>query len=135
MDDDSSIYVGGLPYDATEETIRTVFNLYGAILDVKVHFSNSISFRVLTNLVFRHFVYLIPFTNNRFNSLGFRFNCHVFFFQIINDPRTRGKCYCFVTFTNPRSAIDAINDMNGRVCNLIIYLLLHVLGSLIFGYE
>ncbi|KAH1248481.1 Cold-inducible RNA-binding protein B [Glycine max] len=68
MDDDSSIYVGGLPYDATEETIRTVFNLYGAILDVK----------------------------------------------IINDPRTRGKCYCFVTFTNPRSAIDAINDMNGR---------------------
>lgn len=81
MDDDSSIYVGGLPYDATEETIRTVFNLYGAILDVKVHFSNSISFRVLTNLVFRHFVYLIPFTNNRFNSLGFRFNCHVFFFR------------------------------------------------------
>lgn len=68
IDDDSSIYVGGLPYDATEETIRTVFNLYGAILDVK----------------------------------------------IINDQRTRGKCYCFVTFTNPRSAIDAINDMNGR---------------------
>ncbi|KAG4930209.1 hypothetical protein AAZX31_17G115800 [Glycine max] len=68
MDDDSSIYVGGLPYDATEQTIRTVFNLYGAILDVK----------------------------------------------IINDQRTRGKCYCFVTFTNPRSAIDAINDMNGR---------------------
>lgn len=68
IDDDSSIYVGGLPYDATEETIRTVFNLYGAILDVK----------------------------------------------IINDQRTRGKCYCFVTFTNPRSAMDAMNDMNGR---------------------
>ncbi|CAK8563350.1 unnamed protein product [Lathyrus sativus] len=68
LDDDSSIYVGGLPYDATEDTIRTVFNLYGAILDVK----------------------------------------------IINDQRTVGKCYCFVTFTNPRSAIDAINDMNGR---------------------
>lgn len=44
MDDDSSIYVGGLPYDATEQTIRTVFNLYGAILDVKVHFSNSYLF-------------------------------------------------------------------------------------------
>ncbi|KAL9326269.1 hypothetical protein ACSQ67_006914 [Phaseolus vulgaris] len=81
IDDDSSIYVGGLPYDITEETIRTVFNLYGAILDVKVHFSNSFFF---------------------------------FFFQIINDQRSRGKCYCFVTFTNPRSAIDAINDMNGR---------------------
>jgi RNA recognition motif-containing protein len=40
LDDDSSIYVGGLPYDASEDTIRTVFNLYGAILDVKVfHFS------------------------------------------------------------------------------------------------
>ncbi|KAF7806342.1 Cold-inducible RNA-binding protein B [Senna tora] len=68
IDDESSIYVGGLPYDATEDTIRTVFDLYGAIVDVK----------------------------------------------IINDQRTRGKCYCFVTFTNPRSAIDAINDMNGR---------------------
>lgn len=48
--------------------------------------------------------------------------------QIINDQRTRGKCYCFVTFTNPRSAIDAINDMNGRVWNcyficLFVYLL------------
>ncbi|MED6217328.1 hypothetical protein PIB30_016732, partial [Stylosanthes scabra] len=30
------------------------------------------------------------------------------------DHRTRGKCYCFVTFTNTRSAINAINDMNGR---------------------
>ncbi|XP_054822126.1 uncharacterized protein LOC129320622 [Prosopis cineraria] len=68
IDDESSIYVGGLPYDATEDTIRSVFDLYGAILDVK----------------------------------------------IINDIRTRGKCYCFVTFTNPRSAVDAINDMNGR---------------------
>lgn len=38
LDDDSSIYVGGLPYGATDETIRTVFNLYGAILDVKVVF-------------------------------------------------------------------------------------------------
>ncbi|KAK4257345.1 hypothetical protein QN277_006943 [Acacia crassicarpa] len=68
IDDESSIYVGGLPCDATEDTIRTVFDLYGAILDVK----------------------------------------------IINDVRNRGKCYCFVTFTNPRSAVDAINDMNGR---------------------
>ncbi|KAL4274753.1 hypothetical protein S245_069529 [Arachis hypogaea] len=68
LDDDSSIYVGGLPYDASEQTIRSVFHLYGAILDVK----------------------------------------------IINEHRTRGKCYCFVTFTNTRSAINAINDMNGR---------------------
>jgi len=131
IDDDSSIYVGGLPYDITEETIRTVFNLYGAILDVKVHFSNSVSFRVLTNFVYRHLIYVIPFTNNQFHPLGFRFNRQsffFFFFQIINDQRSRGKCYCFVTFTNPRSAIDAINDMNGRVCNLIIYPLLLVLG-------
>ncbi|KAE9587565.1 hypothetical protein Lal_00032016 [Lupinus albus] len=68
MDDECSIYVGGIPYDTTEDTIRTIFNLYGAILDIK----------------------------------------------IINDQRTAGKCYCFVTFTNPRSAIDAITDMNGR---------------------
>ena len=38
--------------------------------------------------------------------------------QIINDRQVGGKCYGFVTFTNPRSAVDAINDMNGRVCLL-----------------
>ncbi|GMN50444.1 hypothetical protein TIFTF001_019605 [Ficus carica] len=35
--------------------------------------------------------------------------------KIINDRATRGKCYGFVTFTNPRSAIDAMEEMNGRV--------------------
>ncbi|KAI4344072.1 hypothetical protein L6164_011344 [Bauhinia variegata] len=68
IDDESSIYIGGLPYDATEDNLHTVFDLYGAIVDIK----------------------------------------------IINDQRTRGKCYGFITFTNPRSAVDAINDMNGR---------------------
>ncbi|XP_022143227.1 U1 small nuclear ribonucleoprotein 70 kDa [Momordica charantia] len=68
VDDDSSIYVGGLPYDATEDSLRRIFDLYGAVVAVK----------------------------------------------IINDRSTRGKCYGFVTFTNPRSAVDAIKDMDGR---------------------
>ncbi|XP_038695594.1 zinc finger CCCH domain-containing protein 25 isoform X2 [Tripterygium wilfordii] len=68
VDDENSVYVGGLPYDATEDSVRRVFNIYGAIVAVK----------------------------------------------IINDQKTRGKCYGFVTFTNPRSAIDAINDMDGK---------------------
>ncbi|XP_011629210.1 U1 small nuclear ribonucleoprotein 70 kDa isoform X2 [Amborella trichopoda] len=68
IDDDNSIYVGGIPYDSTEESLRRVFDLYGAVVAVK----------------------------------------------IINDREVGGKCYGFVTFTNPRSAIDAINDMNGR---------------------
>ncbi|KAA0051139.1 cold-inducible RNA-binding protein B-like [Cucumis melo var. makuwa] len=33
---------------------------------------------------------------------------------IINDRSTKGKCYGFVTFTNPQSTIDAIKDMDGR---------------------
>ncbi|XP_062148329.1 DEAD-box ATP-dependent RNA helicase 21 isoform X2 [Alnus glutinosa] len=68
IDDESSIYVGGLPYDATEDSVRRVFDSYGEVVAVK----------------------------------------------IINDRSTRGKCYGFVTFTNPRSADGAINDMNGR---------------------
>lgn len=36
IDDESSIYVGGLPYSATEETLRQVFNIYGSVVDVKV---------------------------------------------------------------------------------------------------
>ncbi|XP_050370145.1 uncharacterized protein LOC126788212 [Argentina anserina] len=68
IDDDSSVYVGGLHYDATEDSVRRVFDLYGAVVAVK----------------------------------------------IVNDNTSRGTCYGFVTFRNPRSAIDAINDMNGR---------------------
>ncbi|KAJ4832115.1 hypothetical protein Tsubulata_032532 [Turnera subulata] len=36
VDDDNSIYVGGLPYSATEETLRDVFGLYGSIIAVKI---------------------------------------------------------------------------------------------------
>ncbi|CAI0389753.1 unnamed protein product [Linum tenue] len=68
VDDENSIYVGGLPYSATEDTLRRVFSFYGAIVAVK----------------------------------------------IINNRATRGKCYGFVTFRNPRSVIDAIDDMNGK---------------------
>lgn len=35
--------------------------------------------------------------------------------QIINDRSIGGKCYAFVTFTNPRSAMHAINEMDGQV--------------------
>lgn len=66
--DDNSVYVGGLPYDATEDSIRKAFDLYGRVRAVK----------------------------------------------IVNDRGVGGKCYGFVTFTNPRSAEDAIKDMNGR---------------------
>lgn len=40
---------------------------------------------------------------------------YVFDFQIVNDRAVGGKCYGFVTFTNPRSAINAISDMDGKV--------------------
>ncbi|KAF3624139.1 hypothetical protein FXO38_30414 [Capsicum annuum] len=68
VDDECSIYVGGLPYSATEDTLRRVFDIYGAIVDTK----------------------------------------------IINDRKVGGKCYGFVTFTNPRSAMHAITEMDGR---------------------
>ncbi|XP_011078319.1 glycine-rich RNA-binding protein RZ1B [Sesamum indicum] len=68
IDDNSSIYVGGLPYDITEENLRRVFDIYGAVLAVK----------------------------------------------IINDRSVGGKCYGFVTFANPRSAMQAIKEMDGK---------------------
>lgn len=36
IDDDRSIYIGGLPYNASEDTLHRVFNLYGSIVAVKV---------------------------------------------------------------------------------------------------
>ncbi|XP_043699615.1 serine/threonine-protein kinase fray2 [Telopea speciosissima] len=68
IDDENSIYVGGLPYDSTEETLREAFHYYGSIVAIK----------------------------------------------IINDREVGGKCYGFVTFTNPKSADNAIHEMNGR---------------------
>lgn len=69
MDDNNSVYVGGLPYDVTEEALRRVFSPYGTVHDIK----------------------------------------------IVNDQSVRGKCYGFVTFSNRRSADDAIQDMDGKI--------------------
>jgi len=68
VDDENSVYVGGLPYDSTEDSIQRAFEIYGTIIAVK----------------------------------------------IVNDREFGGKCYGFVTFTNPRAAVNAINDMDGR---------------------
>lgn len=43
-----------------------------------------------------------------------RFLVH-FHLQIINDRNVGGKCYGFISFTNPQSASHAIKDMDGRV--------------------
>ncbi|KAL0729668.1 hypothetical protein Bca4012_025761 [Brassica carinata] len=68
MDDGNSVYVGGLPYDITDEALRRVFSPYGTVLNIK----------------------------------------------IVNDQSVRGKCYGFVTFSNHRSADDAIQGMDGK---------------------
>eukprot|EP00252_Welwitschia_mirabilis_P001893 TRINITY_DN11860_c0_g1_i1.p1 TRINITY_DN11860_c0_g1~~TRINITY_DN11860_c0_g1_i1.p1 ORF type:complete len:340 (+),score=82.54 TRINITY_DN11860_c0_g1_i1:347-1366(+) len=68
VDDENSIYVGGLPYDSTEDSVRRAFEMYGTITGIK----------------------------------------------IVNDRKIGGKCYGFVTFTNPRSAINAIDDMDRK---------------------
>lgn len=64
IDDDNSVYVGGLPYDADEESIRRVFDLYGHVVAVKV--SPSLSTYTDTNM---HIV----FVSVRFLQLGFPF--------------------------------------------------------------
>lgn len=42
VDDHSSIYVGGLPYDITEDGLRRVFYVYGAVVAIKVSFSSGL---------------------------------------------------------------------------------------------
>lgn len=36
IDDESSVYVGGLPYSANEDSVRKVFDKYGSVVAVKV---------------------------------------------------------------------------------------------------
>lgn len=42
IDDESSVYVGGLPYNATEDSLRRVFDVYGAVVAVKVLFPRQL---------------------------------------------------------------------------------------------
>ncbi|KZV18883.1 zinc finger CCCH domain-containing protein 13 [Dorcoceras hygrometricum] len=88
IDDDSSIYVGGLPYDITEETLREAFYTYGAVLAVK-HDDVAIMKSSDTSSII----------------------CACL---IVNDHSSGGKCYGFVTFANPRSATQAIKEMDGK---------------------
>ncbi|KAG6497301.1 hypothetical protein ZIOFF_045200 [Zingiber officinale] len=92
IDDEKSIYVGGLPYECTQEDLHRAFDLYGAIMDVKVQSINYL------NASYGHVLFYV-----------------IIQLQIVNDRHVGGKCYGFVTFRNPRSAVDAITDMNGRV--------------------
>ena len=98
MDDNNSVYVGGLPYDITEEALRRVFSPYGTVHDIKVNFISSPSLLLLQVPKFRFLICLDEYV------------------QIVNDQSVRGKCYGFVTFSNRRSADDAIQDMDGNVC-------------------
>lgn len=41
MDDNSSVYVGGLAFDSSEAMLRSVFEAYGDILAIKVCFATS----------------------------------------------------------------------------------------------
>uniref|UniRef100_A0A0D6R6R2 RRM domain-containing protein n=1 Tax=Araucaria cunninghamii TaxID=56994 RepID=A0A0D6R6R2_ARACU len=68
VDDENSVYVGGLPYESTEDSVQRAFEIYGTVIAVK----------------------------------------------IVNDREIGGKCYGFVTFNNPRAAVNAIKDMDGR---------------------
>ncbi|MCO5557914.1 hypothetical protein L7F22_011487 [Adiantum nelumboides] len=68
MDDESSVYVGGLSFDTTEDALRDKFEEFGSIVAVKI---------------------------------------------IIDKDSGNSRGYGFITFTNPRAATKAINNMNG----------------------
>lgn len=68
MDDESSIYVGGLSFDTTEDSLRDKFEEFGSIVAVKI---------------------------------------------IIDKDSGTSRGYGFITFTTPRAATKAINNMNG----------------------
>lgn len=99
MEDANSVYVGGLPYDVTEEALRRVFSTYGAVVDIKVDFPPCCCLQV-PNLGFTLLICFLFLIANG---------------EIVNDRSVRGKCYGFVTFSNRRSADDAIQDMDGKV--------------------
>ncbi|TVU32995.1 hypothetical protein EJB05_24764, partial [Eragrostis curvula] len=95
VDEVTSVYVGGLPYEANEGMLRDAFEFYGTIVAVKVRvhapfFSPS----------------LLVLARALWKLCGW---C-----QVINDHKVKGKCYGFVTFTHPKAAESAIAGMDGK---------------------
>lgn len=133
IDDDRSIYIGGLPYNASEDTLRRVFNLYGSIVAVKVINSSVLTSNSTINKAKKikikvNFSFATKITSEVDGSELQRVEFVDNAFQIINNHGTSGKCYGFVTFRNPRSVIDAINDMNGKVESLSLQFFLFFNG-------
>lgn len=73
IDDENSVYVGGLPYDATEESIRKAFDFYGRVVAVKVYLFHNINTSSLIYFVSRVFAWLLSLVNKRLFDGSF--NC------------------------------------------------------------
>lgn len=110
LDDNSSIYVGGLPYDISEEGLRRVFYIYGAVLAVKVSSSSSSScnspvylfllwltiwsssgFTVTVTCIYDSILLLILRNLQQLGLrvLNFAFNFHFFLFNKFEIPNRR----------------------------------------------
>ncbi|CAO2840759.1 unnamed protein product [Amaranthus hypochondriacus] len=56
VDDENSIFVGGLPYECTKAQLRRAFELYGSIVSVKVYVSVLTSINVFGEFAFLAFL-------------------------------------------------------------------------------
>ncbi|KAL2553659.1 RNA-binding (RRM/RBD/RNP motif) family protein [Forsythia ovata] len=111
INDECSVYVGELPYDAIEETIRRIFDIYGVVIAVKVSQLEEMTINDDSSV----YVGGIPYDATE-ESIRRIFDIYgaVVAVKIINDRSIGGKCYGFVTFKNPRSAMHAIKEMDGK---------------------
>lgn len=102
MSDEGKLFIGGLSYDTTEQSLEEAFSKYGTIAKGWCLF----------------IVYLL-FTNFSFFFLNHAF---LFLVDVIRDRETdRSRGFGFVTFENPEDAKDAMAAMNGKVRGKVFF--------------
>lgn len=84
IDDESSVYVGGLPYSANEDSVRKVFDKYGSVVAVKV----LDSFFIFHAFCFIFFLLMFEYKKN--------FVASFFFFHFISEYRVHRFNNCIL---------------------------------------
>lgn len=108
MSDEGKLFIGGLSFDTTEQSLEDAFSKYGVITNGKprplANHRASLRPRCFWLAHVLSVIYVI-------GSLLFLISVHV----ARNRETNKSRGFGFVTFENPDDAKDALEGMNGKV--------------------
>jgi RNA recognition motif-containing protein len=92
MSQDSKLFIGGISWEATEESLRKEFDRFGEIRESKAHYPLLVSWTAINNCVLAVEV-------------------------ISHRPTGRSRGFAFITYATVDQAREAVERMSGKVKN------------------